>query len=264
LHASFTVNDETLALVSHRRPAEAGCHIHLAEDPVDIRASLEAFGVGPVERLKRAGLLDRRALLAHGIHLEEDDYRTVAKAGATIIHNPESNANNGVGRLDVPAVSAMGCRVGLGTDGMSSAVLGSLRFAFLSLRGADRDPGKGFQALPTLLAENAQVARECFDEPLLGRLVPGAPADVIAVDAAPPTPLETENLFGHLVYGACHAPVRHTVARGQVLMENFQHRTLDPAELAVEAQATAPHLWDRFHGLEWGTPFLGPETKDSS
>jgi putative selenium metabolism protein SsnA len=259
LHASFTVKEETLALVARGRPPGAGCHIHVAEDPVDIRASVDAFGRGPVQRLEDAGLLDPRALLAHGIHLKEADYRMAAEAGGTIIHNPESNAHNGVGRLDVPRVSKLGCRVGLGTDGMSSAVLRALRFAFLFIRGDTRDPGAGFAALPSLLANNASVAREFFQEPLLGELVPAAPADVIAVDAPPPTPLDRENLFGHLVYGASEALVRHTVARGQVLLEDFLHTTLDPGELARRAAEVAPGLWERFQALEWNTPYLGPE-----
>lgn len=260
VHASFTVRDDTLALIAERRPPGAGCHIHVAEDPVDVRASVEAFGLGPMQRLERVGLLDGRALLAHGIHLEEADYRTAAAAGATLVHNPESNANNGVGRLDVARVSGLGCRVGLGTDGMSSAMLRALRFAFLFMRGTTRDPSTGIGVLPSLLAENTIVAREFFDEPLLGELAPGAPADLIAVDSPPPTPLASENLFGHLVYGASEAPVRHTVARGDVLLEDFRHTTLDPEELAKTARELAPALWERFHALEWNTPYLGPQT----
>ncbi len=257
LHASFTLRDETLAEVARRRPEGAGCHVHVAEDPVDVRANREAFGVGPVERLERYGLLDERALLAHGIHLEAADYETIARHGATVIHNPESNANNGVGRLDVVAAAGHGCRVGLGTDGMSSAVQRALRSAFLTHRGATRDPSSGFEALPDLLANNVRVARRFFDEPLLGTLAPGAPADVVAVDAPPPTPLGPDNVFGHLVYGLTEAPVRHTVARGRVLLEDFRPTTVDPRAIAERARAAAPALWRRFGELSWGTPFLG-------
>jgi putative selenium metabolism protein SsnA len=260
VHASFTVRDETLAMVGQRRPPDAGCHIHVGEDPVDVRASMEAFGVGPVERLERAGLLDDRALLAHGIHLADSDYRMVVNAGATLIHNPESNANNGVGRLDVARVSRLGCRVGLGTDGMSSAILRALRFAFLFKRGSTVDPTAGFQALPSLLTGNTLVARKFFDEPLLGELAPGAPADVIAVDSPPPTPMANENSFGHLVYGASEAPVRHTVARGNVLLQDFTHTTLNPEQLASTARQLTPALWERFHAFEWNTPYLGPQS----
>jgi putative selenium metabolism protein SsnA len=257
LHASFTLRDDTLAEVSKRRPENAGCHVHVAEDAVDIDASRQAFGTGPVERLDRFRLLDRHSLLAHGIHLEPSDYSSVANRDAVVIHNPESNANNGVGHLDVPGAASHGCLVGLGTDGMSSAILRALRAAFLAHRDRTGDPASGFQVLPELLSNNVKVARRFFGEPLLGELAPTAPADIIVVDASPPTPLQAENVFGHLVYGASEAPVRHTIARGRVLLEHFGHQTLDPSELAACAQELSPALWQRFHTLEWGTPFLG-------
>ncbi|MBI3484476.1 MAG: amidohydrolase family protein, partial [Acidobacteria bacterium] len=65
LHASFTLRDKTLAEVVERRPAQAGCHIHAAEDLLDGEASRRAFGLGPVDRLERFGLLDEHCLLAH-------------------------------------------------------------------------------------------------------------------------------------------------------------------------------------------------------
>ncbi len=257
LHASFTLRDETLEAVARRRNAGDGCHIHVAEDPIDVSASKAAFGVGPVERLERFGLLDERALLAHGIHLEPPAYEAVARHGATVIHNPESNNNNGVGRLDTVAAAGHGCRIGLGTDGMSSAVQRALRSAFLTHRGATRDPSSGFEVLPGLLETNVEIARRFFGEPLLGSLVPGAPADVIVVDAPPPTRLGPDNFFGHLVYGLSEAPVRHTVARGRLLLEDFHLLAVDPAATAERARRLSPALWRRFHDLDWGTPHLG-------
>ena len=258
LHASFTIGDATLAAVAAERGDGVGCHIHVAEHPVDVAFSQERFGLSPVERLARFGFLDERALLAHAIHLEDSDYRRAADAGATLIHNPESNANNGVGRLDVPKAASLGSMVGLGTDGMSSSMLRALRFAFLSHRGATEDPTAGFDALPELLFNNALVARRFFDEPLLGELRPGAPADLIALDSSPPTPLSEANLFGHLAYGASEAAVRHTVARGRIVLKDFRHTTLDAVALGTRARALAPGLWNRFHALGWDTPFLGP------
>jgi cytosine/adenosine deaminase-related metal-dependent hydrolase len=204
-------------------------------------------------------LLDERALLAHAIHLRDEDYQAAAAAGSALIHNPESNANNGVGRLDVSEIAGFGSLVGLGTDGMSSAVLRALRFAFLTHRGARCDPSAGFELLPLLLTNNVRVARRFFPEPLLGELAVDAPADLIVVDSVPPTSISAENVFGHLVYGASEAAVRHTVARGRVLLENFRHTTLDPVRLAARAREVAPELWQRFHSLGWGTSFLGLE-----
>lgn len=257
MHASFTLRDETLSEIARRRPADGGCHVHVAEDPVDVEETVRRFGIDPVTRLERHGLLDRHALLAHCIHLDKAAYATIARNGAAILHNPESNANNGVGRLDVTRTVSRRCLVGLGTDGMSSSMLGALRYAFLSHRAARADQNAGFEALPHLPAANVEIARRFFDEPVLGELKPGAPADLIAIDAVPPTPLHPANVFGHFVYGASEYPVRHTVARGKVLFEDHRHTTVDPAAIAAEASEHSPALWERFHKLAWGTPFRG-------
>jgi putative selenium metabolism protein SsnA len=249
LHASFTVSDETLDEAAARRPEGVGCHIHLAEDPIDFQASEIAYGAPPLARLEERGFLDDKALLIHGVHLTSDGRSVVARNQSTLVHCPESNANNGVGRLDVERAVAGGCTVGLGTDGMSSAMLRALRAAFLVQRAGREDPTVGFEAHPGLLHTNALVARRFFDEPLLGELAPGAPADICVIDCPPPTPIGTDNIFGHLVYGASESPVRHTIARGRVLLEDFRHTTLDPVAIARVARTEAFGLWERFREL---------------
>jgi len=260
-HASFTVDDRTFAEAADRRQDGMGCHIHVAEDALDLRMSKMVYDAGPIERLDRHGLIDDRTLAVHCIHLGSDDRRRLAERGAIVIHNPESNANNGVGRLDLEGAAADGCRLGLGTDGMSSAMLGSLRAAFLGLRGGRRDPRLGFSVVPDLLAVNAEVAGRFLDQPLLGRLRPGAPADLCVLDTAPPTTVTPENLFAHLVYGCACSPVRHTIARGRILMEDHRLTTLDPEAIARDALDATPALWERFHSLGTSQPEWLP-TKD--
>jgi putative selenium metabolism protein SsnA len=249
LHASFTLSDETLVEVAQRRVEGTGCHLHVAEGLLDIQVSKAAYGDGPVERLKNFGLLDHTALLAHCVHLTGEEFDIVGAAGAVIIHNPESNANNGVGRLNVVEATRHGCLVGLGTDGMASSMLRSLRSAFLTHRGMLQDPRVGFEVHPQLFVNNALVARRFFDEPWLGELKEGAPADITVIDSPPATPIDPDNLFPHLVYAAAEAPVRHTIGRGRVLLEDFRHTTLDLEDITVAAREIAPRVWQRFHAI---------------
>jgi len=249
LHASFTLADETLDATAELSPEGAGCHIHVAEDPIDVRVSSALYGADPITRLDRSGLLTDRALLAHGVHLEDKDFERIAKARSILINNPESNANNGVGRLDAAGALRAGCRVGLGTDGMASSMLRSLRAFFLAQSAAAVDTSVGFQTCSEMWATNSGIAARFFDEPLLGEFSVGAPADIAVVDAPPPTQISSENLFGHLIYGASEAPVRHTIARGRVLMEDFQLVSIDIEETAREAREVAPGVWNRFRLL---------------
>lgn len=262
LHASLTLSEETLARAARRFDGLVGVHIHVAEHPSDVTAAIARSGVGPVERLDRHGLLGPRSVLAHGVHLKEEALDLVARRNSLLVHNPESNENNGVGRLDAGRCLRRGVRLGLGTDGMSASVLGSLRAAVLGQKDLARDPAAGRDAAGRLLGENAAAAAAFLGEPLLGRLAPGAPADLCVVDAPPATPLFPRNLPGHLVYGASEAPVRHTVARGRILMEDFVVITLDTEALAREARRISPALWARFAALPAGTTAAGPGSGD--
>jgi putative selenium metabolism protein SsnA len=257
LHASFTLREDTLAEAARSLPAGAGCHIHVAEDRVDLEASLRAFGATPLERLERHGLLHRKTLLAHGVHLKPADFARIAQAGSVLVHNPQSNAHNRVGHLNLSCAAQQGCLLGLGTDGMSSSMLRELRAAYLLHRAAQPDSSSAPAAFPDLLHNNALFARRFFNEPRLGELAPGAPADLIAVDTPPSKPLDPENLFALLVFGGSEAPVRHTISRGRILLEDFRHATLDPDTLAARARQLVPGLWQRFHALQPDTSFLG-------
>ena len=249
LHASFTLSNETLDEAAERRPDGCGCHIHVAEAPLDFQISEMSYSAAPLQRLQSRGLLDDKALLIHGVHLTSDGRKIIADNDSVLVHCPESNANNGVGRLDVERAAAEGCTLGLGTDGMSSAMLRSLRAAFLMQRAGREDPTVGFTEHPKLIARNAEVARRFFDEPLLGELAVGAPADICVIDCSPPTPIDSNNIFGHLIFGAAEAPVRHTIARGEVVLEDFRHTTLDIEAIAEIARDQAPGLWERFRAF---------------
>ena len=79
-------------------------------------------------RLAAAGALDRRSILAHGVHLRADEIESIKAAGATVVHNARSNMNNAVGRA---ALGALGDRVALGTDGIDGDMFEEGRAAYL-------------------------------------------------------------------------------------------------------------------------------------
>ena len=145
LHASFTVSDTSLQAIADLRADGIGCHIHMAEDLVDVTLSVEKFDARPLARLCDHDLLDEWSLLVHGVHLEEEELRIIAQSGATLIHNPESNQNNGVGRLDLIAAAECGCRLALGTDGIQQLRLGGIEIR--TVEGNEGlalfDPGTG-------------------------------------------------------------------------------------------------------------------------
>jgi len=229
LHAAFTLSDRTLAACAEANQSlKAGFHVHIAEDPIDRAA---------VSRLDRNGILDERTLAAHCIHVTERDRKILADRGANVVHNPQSNANNAVGTADViPRVLT-----GLGTDGFSPGIWGELK-ASMGLRNLRaRDPRAGSAAL---LLNNRAIVKKIWGLDL-GRIQTGARADLMLVDYFPPTPIDSSNLFGHLVFGVANAPVDSLIVNGRYVLCAQQLLTVDEPRIAEKAAARAKALWER-------------------
>lgn len=247
LHASFTVDDDTLAAAGEAcKTHDAAIHIHVAEGPLDVEASLKRYGQRPLARLRAHGLLDRPALLAHCVNLDDAEIRAVADSASWVLHNPQSNMNNAVGTAPIPKMLDAGVRVALGTDGMTADMLQEMRVLGLLQKASSGDPRTlGFDAIYNILfRENAALAEHFFRIPV-GTLKTGAAADVIIVDYAAPTPLNEASFLGHLLFGIVHADVRTTIVGGTPLMEDGRLLTLDENEIAARARELAPKVWQR-------------------
>ena len=93
---------------------------------------------------------------------------------------------------------------------------------------------------------NARLMQKFFPGQTIGEITPGAVADLIFVDYQPFTPLHAGNLPWHLLFGFEASMVTTTICAGQVLMRDRQLLTLDEAEIAAEALALAPKVWERY------------------
>ncbi len=91
---------------------------HVAENRAEVAWVAELFPEARsyLDVYHRAGLLGPRAVLAHGIWLDDTDRRLLADTGAQIAHSPSSNLFLGSGLLDWPALEAAGARVSMATD----------------------------------------------------------------------------------------------------------------------------------------------------
>jgi putative selenium metabolism protein SsnA len=243
-HASFTLSEETLAAcVDLARSAPAGLHVHVAEDQADQRDSMARFDRRVIDRLADAGALDDRALLAHCIHLDEGELSTIRASGATAVHNPASNMNNGVGHAPVGKLAALA----LGTDGIGGDMFAEGRAAYW--RGREDDLAMAPQWVLDLQARSAQVAGQAFGEPLLGTIAPGAPADLVVLEYDPPTPLEDANLPSHWVYGMTSRHVRDVMVGGEWTVLQRHLARGDAKELTAQCNEAAARLWRRMEDI---------------
>lgn len=247
LHASFTLSDKTLARCREvAADLDAGFHVHTAEATSDAEDCLREHGKRIVERWRDAGLLGSKTIAAHCVHVNDREIDLLRESGTSVVHNPESNMGNAVGCAPVLEMVRRGVRMGLGTDGYTTDMFESLKVANLLHKHQAGNPGAGWPEPPAMLfGGNAAIATECFGR-CVGKLIPGAHADIILVDYDPPAPLHAYNLDGHVLFGFTGRSVSTTIIGGRVVMEDRKLPALDEKEIMARARASAAELWKRF------------------
>ena len=204
-----------------------------------------------LDRLDDAGLVRRGLSLAHCVHVDDDDIRRLAAAGVSVAHNPRSNSRYGNGVAPLRRLLDAGVVVGLGTDGPDSTfscdVFEEARLAAFLARATARDP-QALTAGEALRLATTGGAEALGLDDQLGRLVPGAKADVIVVDltAAAAAPVLADaphrNLVPILVFGAVGRDVRDVVVDGRLVVRDRTVQTLREEEIVAECQRRARRI----------------------
>jgi len=157
-------------------------------------------------------------------------------------HNPRSNMNNQVGYAPV---GAFGDRVVMGTDGIGADMFDEARFAFFK----GRDARLGFTADDWLgvLANNQRLASRTFGIEM-GTLGEGAAADLVVMDYHQPTPLTSENLAWHLIFGMSSSAIESVMAAGRFVIR--ERRPAYPETALYErSRRAAAKLWQKLQRI---------------
>ncbi len=245
LHASFTLSDKTLDAVSEKL-GDAGVHIHVAEDRFDVEQARRKYGEGVIERLAKRGLLNKSSILAHGVHLCEEELEAVADSGAFLIHNPMSNMNNGVGVVDLSTCDRLGVKLAIGTDGMGPDPAPDIKTALILQRHKHCNPSVAWGLVERMYCDgNSEIATRIFGVEL-GRLRIGSAADFVVRNYDPPTPITKENWWGHFLFGLSAAPVDRVLVGGKELVSNGEATSIDTDRVWRSCRERARKLWQRW------------------
>jgi cytosine/adenosine deaminase-related metal-dependent hydrolase len=243
-HASFTLEDEALDELSDlARRLNSGVHIHVAEDPCDENACRKSHGISLIDRLDRHGILRPDSIFAHGTHLNADGISRINSTGLTIAHNPRSNMNNAVGYAPIGKFRGP---VMLGTDGIGADMFTEAKHAWFK----SRDGWAGI--LPAdviaMLAASARRASAALGV-TLGKLIPGAAADVVITEYVPFTPLTSENFPGHFIFAMAARDVRHVLIGGQWALRDRQCTKCDETAGRHQAMDVTRGLWNKLASI---------------
>jgi len=217
-HSIYTVSAERLKRCANfARHQGLLLHIHVSETRKEVEDCIKAHGTTPVRYLDKLGFLGPDVIAAHCVHVDAEEWKILAKRGVTVAHCPCSNMKLGSGRFPYELAIESGCRITLGTDGVSSN------------NNLDMREEMKFAALLAKLAGDASLlpAPEVFRWATkngadffgidAGEIAKGKQADAILVDLGAPSMQPCHNLISNWVYSADTSVIRYRFCAGRIL-----------------------------------------------
>jgi len=240
-HAPYTVSDAPLEKVAmYAEELRMPAHIHVHETAQEIDESMSRFGVRPLERLTRLGLLGPRLIAVHMTQLLGEEMAALATANASVAHCPASNLKLASGFCEVSKLAKSGVNVALGTDGAASNnnldMLEELHLAAVLAKGVAND-ATAVPAAQALRMATLNGARALGLDAETGSLVAGKRADIAAIDLSGIDTLPLYDPLSQIVYAANRNDVTDVWVNGRRLLASRRLLTLDPAALAASAKA---------------------------
>ncbi|MEO7403502.1 MAG: 8-oxoguanine deaminase [Burkholderiales bacterium] len=158
-------------------------HTHLAENDTDVAYTREKFNCTPAEYCEQLGWLGPDVWHAHCVKLDPAGIALFAKTGTGVAHCPSSNMRLGSGIAPVRAMLDAGVKVSIAVDGSASSdashMLNEVRQAMLLQRVGGNPAGLSAREALWLATRGGAAI---FDRDDIGRLAPGAAADIIGFD----------------------------------------------------------------------------------
>ena len=250
-HAPYTVAPAVYEeVVGRARSAGRRVVTHIAESQHELdalvrgeglladrsrRAWVAPYGRHPIAELAARGLLGPETVIAHAVFVDRAEIELLAASGASVAHCPRSNALLGCGIAPLAELRRAGVRVGLGTDGPSSALdldaFAELRAAVLLQRASAGDPG-ALGAADALRLATLGGAEALGLEHSIGSLAPGKRADLVAVRLDDTAFWPCEDPVADLVLAGSGERVIFTMVNGIV-----RYRVSDDSYRAALARA---------------------------
>lgn len=259
-HATDTHTPETMrAIVEAARAIGNGLHTHLAQGARETETVTRLWGVSPVRWLDRLAAYD---LPVFGAHMSGVDWAAdgplLAERGVVFSHCPSAGGAGG-DSMPYPEALGAGVPVNIGIDTHSNDYVENLKLAVLygqARHALLRESSRVRLERPTIwtaVRGATVVAARGLRRPDLGRIRPGARADLAMIDvsglltgagALPPEPLN------HLLY-AHGTSVRHVMTEGRLQVYDGRVVIDDEARIVAEGGRAAQQIWAQLAKEGW-------------
>jgi len=220
---------------------DAIVHTHSNENVDEAAAVRAATGMPPMAYLADVGIASERSVIAHAVHLDDDELAILRHSRSAVTHCPSSNLKLGSGVADVVRLRQANVPVGLGADGAAcnNALDGFEEARLATLLARTLHGQRSLTAGDALMMATRDGARALHMEEDVGTLAVGKRADVVVLDS--------ERLAGpggdpraRIVFGGGSRGVRDVVIDGTVLVRSGAPVLFDPAEVRAKAAEALP------------------------
>ena len=245
-HGAYTVGPENLSAAKAMADRYDGLYsVHAAETLVEQATIEERYGTSVIRHMDACGILDERAVLAHCVHLDDEEIAILARTRAVAVHNPVSNLKLASGFARLPEMLKAGVRIALGTDGPIS---GNDMDMWLALRLAATLHKAAWKDATAISTEEAlRMATLSGAEALglgagCGSREVGKAADFVVLDVDAPSAVPMFDPVTHLVYSASKADVRHVAMGGDWVVRDRALTRFDMTETMQGVRELVPAI----------------------
>jgi cytosine/adenosine deaminase-related metal-dependent hydrolase len=258
----FQVETCTPTLLQATRKAAnelgVGIEIHAGQNLLEFHEILRRHGRTPIEYLADTGLLGPDAIVGHCIINSAHslaglpggrDLEILAQSGASVAHCPLVFARRGNALESFHRFRAAGINVGLGTDTYPRDLISEMRWAALLCKVVEHDFTVATSA-EVFSAATLGGAR-ALGRADLGRLAPGAKADVVLVDMRKLRIGPYRDPIRALVQCATGDDVAAVIVDGRTVVEGGRVLGVDERQLLADAQREADRLWAEVPEWHW-------------
>lgn len=219
--------------------------MHFAQSRFEVEQIRARYGTDPVSLLEAIGFLGPDVILTHALCIAADqDLERLARRDVTIAHCPVVMRRTGRVLRSFSRFRRAGLNVGLGTDTFPPDMLEEMRWAALASKVADRHPASGL-AREVYEAATLGGARALGRDDL-GRLMPGAKADVAIIDLRRLHVGPTDDPIRALIHYAVQEDVEHVFVDGHVVVADRRVLGVDERTVLRDAERAIGRMVAQF------------------
>jgi cytosine/adenosine deaminase-related metal-dependent hydrolase len=231
--------------------------VHTSQSVVEFNEMLQRHGKTPVAWLNDLGVLGDNTVLGHAIivggsswtNYPAGDVAIMAESGCSVAHAAWVFARRGVLMESFALYRTAGINVALGTDTNPQSVIEAMRWAAICSKIVERNT-EATMAADAFDAATLGGARALGRDDL-GRIAPGATADLVLWKAASwtMTPLRDPNKT--IVYNATAEDVDRVYVGGRLVVDGGKVLAADEAKILADLQAGGERMWPRMKQFDW-------------